>query len=72
VKKLRRKALSVLELPTPAAYSAQWDCVAAGVDNSEGVFNFKKRERTNHLNLLGAVGKNLPLPARMLSIPAKK
>jgi hypothetical protein len=47
------------------------DCAAAGVDNSDGVLSFKKRKRTNLLNLLGAVGKSLPLPARKLSIAAK-
>jgi hypothetical protein len=44
---------------------------SAGVDTSGGILSIKKRKGANHLKSLEAVGKILPLPARMLSIAAK-
>ena len=63
-----------VELPTPRLRQRNGRA-RRGMDNSpkqSGLFKYKKRKPTNHLKYLGAVGKNLPLPARIASVPAKK
>lgn len=63
-----------VELPTPRLRQRNGRA-RRGMDNSSvqsGVFKYKKRKPANRLIYLSGVGKILPLPARIVSVPAKK